>query len=243
MFKHTLRKARKLIRALTDLTYMQALRMGVAPGIEHEAVLKTLSCDAVVDIGANKGQFALVARRVFPDASLVAFEPLVRPAAVFARLFRRDDKVEFHRIGIGPVAENRVMYLSAAEDSSSILPIGEEQIRIFPGTQEAGRETVQMLRLDEVWGCEAEAKNGLLKIDVQGFELDVLKGCEGVLSRFSNVYCECSFLPLYEGQALADEVIAWLRVRGFRLKGIYNMSYDSKGVAVQGDFLFERAAL
>jgi hypothetical protein len=75
---------------------------------------------------------------------------------------------------------------------------------------------------------------------VQGFELPALAGCEGVLDRFAWVYVECSFMELYAGQALADEVIAWLRERGLRLSGVYNMAYDGEGRAVQTDFLFGR---
>ena len=73
---------------------------------------------------------------------------------------------------------------------------------------------------------------------MQGFELEALRGCEDLLKRFAYVYAECSFVELYSGQALADGVIAWLRERGFRLIGVYHMSYDRNGHAVQGDFLF-----
>ena len=77
---------------------------------------------------------------------------------------------------------------------------------------------------------------------MQGYELEALRGCGSLLAHFTWVYCECSFLPLYEGQALADEVIAWLRERGLRLVGVYNLAYDRGGQAVQADFLFQRAA-
>jgi hypothetical protein len=53
-------------------------------------------------------------------------------------------------------------------------------------------------------------------------------------------WSECSFVALYAGQALADEVIAWLRERGLRLIGVYNMANDRDGRAVQADFLFGR---
>ena len=56
--------------------------------------------------------------------------------------------------------------------------------------------------------------------DEQGFELTALQGCEELLDRFEWVYAECSFIELYEGQALADEVIAWLRERGLRPKEV-----------------------
>ena len=80
----------------------------------------------------------------------------------------------------------------------------------------------------------------LLKLDVQGFEMDALRGCESLLHKFDLIYCECSFIELYTGQKLASDVIAWLAERDFPIKGIYNMSYDSDGVAIQADFLFQR---
>jgi len=70
--------------------------------------------------------------------------------------------------------------------------------------------------------------------------MQALQGCESLLHCFTHVYVECSFVELYTGQALAHEVIAWLRERDFVLKGVYNMSYDQNGRAVQGDFLFSR---
>jgi hypothetical protein len=80
----------------------------------------------------------------------------------------------------------------------------------------------------------------LLKLDVQGFELQALAGCADLLERFAWVTVECSFVELYAGQAFADAVIAWLRERGFRLCSVYNMAYDGDSRAVQADFLFGR---
>jgi len=80
----------------------------------------------------------------------------------------------------------------------------------------------------------------LLKLDVQGYELSALRGCEDLLQAFAWVYVERSFMELYKGQALADDVIAWLRERGYNLSGVYNMAYDRNGRAVQADFLFSR---
>jgi hypothetical protein len=80
----------------------------------------------------------------------------------------------------------------------------------------------------------------LLKVDVQGFELAALSGCASLLDRFAGVYVECSFVPLYAEQPIADEVLAYLRDQGFRLSGVYNLTHDRSGGAVQADFLCER---
>ncbi|AER56163.1 methyltransferase FkbM [Pseudoxanthomonas spadix BD-a59] len=89
------------------------------------------------------------------------------------------------------------------------------------------------------------AEPALLKMDVQGFELPALAGCEGMLDRFAWIYVECWFMELYAGQALADAVIAWLRERerGLGLAGAYNMADDGQGRAVQADFLFGRCGV
>jgi len=81
----------------------------------------------------------------------------------------------------------------------------------------------------------------LLKIDVQGFELQVLKACAPVLNRVEFVYVECSFVEFYAGQAMAGEVVAWLQKCGFALTGIGSLTRGPSGVGVQSDLLFRRA--
>jgi FkbM family methyltransferase len=223
------------------ISWLRALRFGVAAGVEHLAVLRNLgTVRTVVDIGANRGQFALVARHCFPAATIVSFEPLPGPAAVYRSVFAGDGRARLVEAAIGPEPGEATIHLSARDDSSSLLPITARQTALFPGTAEAGTATIRVARLADEVGAEELAAPALLKLDVQGFELQSLAGCGDLLLRFAWVYAECSFVELYAGQALADEVIAWLRERGFRLSGVYHMAYDGEGRAVQADFLFGR---
>jgi hypothetical protein len=82
-------------------------------------------------------------------------------------------------------------------------------------------------------------ERNLLKIDVQGFELEVLKSAETLLPGFRWIYAECSAVALYEGQALADEVIQWLKMRQFDLVGRFNPSRGRDGALLQADLLFQ----
>ena len=79
-----------------------------------------------------------------------------------------------------------------------------------------------------------------VKIDVQGFELEVIKGLSDFVKYIDFIYVECSFIELYEKQALADEVITFLYNYSFKLNGVYNTFYDKKGIAVQADLLFSK---
>jgi FkbM family methyltransferase len=230
------------LAAILKLPYYRTrlLRHRVAAGVEHAGVLSGLDCRTVVDIGASRGQFALVARKCHPQALIISFEPLPTAAAKFRAVFVDDDRVTLHDVAIGPLSGNATIHISKREDSSSLLPITSTQVALFPGTEEVATTIVRVGPLLEFISAEDIQTPALLKLDVQGFELEALRGCEELLDRFAYVYVECSFVELYAGQALADEVIAWLRERGFRLHGVHNMDYDRDGRAIQADFLFAR---
>lgn len=231
-------KLKKLLRILANDAYRSSLTRGAAAGVEHLQVLRSLACDLVVDVGANRGQFALAARSAFPEARIVAFEPLEEPAVIFRRVFAVDPLVTLYPFALGDAEAEMVMHVSAAEDSSSLLPIGAAQTEHFPGTGEREQRAVQVAPLSRFIRSSEIPTGALLKIDVQGYELAVLRGCANLIQSFSYVYVECSFLELYQGQALAHQVIAWLAEKGFDLAGVYNLCYNRQGVALQGDFLF-----
>jgi FkbM family methyltransferase len=217
------------------------LALGVAAAIEHERVLLSLPSCTVVDIGANRGQFALAARRCFPDARIISFEPLAEPAKKYRALFSRDSRATLHEVAIAQDKGLATIHISAEDDSSSLLPITPLQTSLFPGTGEVAGVAVRTAPLDTVLTEAGIVRPAMLKVDVQGFELEALQGCVPLLEHFDYVYVECSFVELYGGQALAHEVVAFLAEQGFRLAGIYNMSYDKRGRAIQGDFAFVRA--
>jgi len=234
-------RVKKLARILKSPYYRTRLLLHrVAAGVEHVRVLSGLDCCTVVDIGANRGQFAMVARRCMPQARVISFEPLPVAATKFRAVFADDDRVTLHEVAIGPVPGNATIHVSKRDDSSSLLPITATQVALFPGTAEVATTTVRVAPLREFVSAEEIQHPAFLKLDVQGYELEALRGCEDMLGQFAYVYVECSFVELYGGQALGDEVIAWLRERGFRLRGVHNMDYDRGGRAIQADFLFAR---
>ena len=205
--------------------------------VEHKAALNRL-LSTVVDIGANRGQFAL-AVRTFSRAKIISFEPLPEVAAIFKKIFFDDPEVRLYVAAIGDKSEKKLIHLSARDDSSSLLEIGETQSNLFPGTHEVGALEIEMGTLDIFLTKGEIVRPAMLKLDVQGFELQALAGCKSLISNFDFVYCECSFVELYKNQKLADEVIEYLRSLNFSLSGIYNPSYDRDGNCIQADLLFK----
>jgi FkbM family methyltransferase len=208
---------------------------------EHEHVIDGLGITTFVDIGANRGQFALCARSLYPNAYIFSFEPLRIPAKTFQLIFASDDRTRLFNHAIGPAAGAAQMHVSRWDVSSSMLPIGQLQHDNFPFTEESRLEEVTTSRLVECVDRELIAGTALLKLDVQGFELQALQGCDEVLDRFEYVYVEASFVELYVGQALATDVIRFLFAKGFKLITVANLSRGKSQRPIQADFLFRRS--
>jgi len=239
-YHSTIVKIRKVIEAFKNPLLFKALLNGVGAGIEHKSLLSNLDCRYIADIGANRGQFALIARCCFPDAKIVSFEPLERPTTIYKNIFQSEDGVVLYNSAIGPVNCKKEINITAADDSSSLLEITPKQQELFPGCDQVGTSQIDVRTLDEFISREEIVTPALIKIDVQGYELEVLKGCGSLIDKFKWVYCECSLIELYRNQSLAGDVIKWLDLKGFYLRSIHNMEYDNSGISVQADFLFEK---
>lgn len=232
-------RAKKILAGLSTSSLRRALFAGVFPSIEHESALKGRVFDCIIDVGANKGQFATFARKYFPESRIISFEPLNRPAKVYESLFRDDKNSRLVRAAVGTDRGSILMHVTAKDDSSSPLAVGQLQAETF-GTAVVETREVPCGPLSDYLGNDDLGQKNLLKIDTQGFELQVLRGAERLLDRFSAIYCELSFKELYVGQPLASEVISYLFHQQFNLVGVYNVTFAPKVGPVQADMLFVR---
>lgn len=231
----------KLVRVLWTASYRSAfLRTRVAASVEHDDVFADLKLDTIVDIGANRGQFALCARRQSPHAVIYSFEPLSKPARTFREVFRGDPLTHLFEKAIGTEAGTATMHVSRWDVSSSLLPFAQAQHENFPLTEEASQEQVEITRLPDCISEDQIIGTALLKIDVQGYELSAIEGCGVLLKKFKYVYVECSFITLYEGQPLAADIVERMIAAGFRLECVANLSRGKSKRPIQADFLFVR---
>lgn len=230
-------RALKLSRLLRSRSYRKALKEGVAASVEHSGIPFDEGIRTVLDVGASRGQFALFAADRFPDARIICFEPQPGPMKELTGIL--GDRVERIPLAIGSAPGSATMNISGRDDSSSLLPIGSRQTRVFPGTESVDSLEVEVTTLDAALPGPL-TRPCLLKIDVQGLELEVLKGAAQTLAQVDEALIEGSFVELYEGQALADDVIALMREAGLRLAGTYGKTTDADGRDIQADFFFRR---
>lgn len=219
--------------------FRRALQHGVAAAIEHRH-LEALAARTVIDVGAHRGQFTLLALELFPAARVFAFEPLAGPRAHCCAALAGEPRLTVVPVALGRRTAERPMFIAACDDCSSLLPPAPETLHLMPQTCQTDAETVRVLRLEDVITPDQLVPPALLKIDVQGFEGEVLEGAGSLLEHLDAIYLEASFRELYFSQPLAGELIGYLADRGFALDGVYNPLCDASGRALQADLDFRR---
>jgi hypothetical protein len=111
-----------------------------------------------------------------------------------------------------------------------------------PESAYVGTQAVRLARLDSLRDdLRLTGERAFLKVDVQGYELEVLQGAVESLADVLAVECELSLAPLYEGQALFADLVEWLRAPGFVLVGLESVHFDARsGELLQVNGLFTR---
>jgi FkbM family methyltransferase len=204
--------------------------------------LRTAGIQTVIDIGANTGQFASAIRAVLPEARIYAFEPL---QVCFPRLLKRmhgHGRFEAFCTALGDRSGEVRFWKSEFLESSSILEMGRLHKEAFPWTSSNTSITVPIQRLDEYIGRMDLSPKVLLKIDVQGYEKQVLEGGLETIKAVDYLILEASMVPLYEGESSFEQIYDLLRSLGFTYSGNVDQMLSPLDQSIlQIDALFRRS--
>jgi len=187
-------------------------------------VAEMVEIASVLDIGAYEGEWTAAARQYFPDANYILVEPLPEKANDLRNQYpsaRVEEAVLSSKIAQTVTFHNH-------ETGSSIY---RENVNIDIPTTERTTMTLDTLL------SSGSVSPFLLKLDVQGAEIDVLEGASETLEDVAVIYAECSNVNWNEGGAFTEEVFAYLRDRGFIPFDIGTMHYWSDHLT-QMDVLF-----
>ena len=196
----------------------------------------------VLDIGANEGQFATIAREIWPTTLVHSFEPLPDVYAALVAKFRDDPGVVAHNLGLSDRSQMQSMHRSAFSPSSSLLPMAELHRREWPQSVEHTDVEVRLERLDD-WMRDINMGRRapmLVKIDVQGFEMSVIDGGAETLRAAAIAVIEVSFHELYEKQPLFAQIHDRMRQLGFVYRGnIEQFASRDRTRVLYADAIFE----
>jgi FkbM family methyltransferase len=221
-------------------------RKARSPGAQLAAVLERFSVTCVLDVGANVGQYARRLRAFGYAGRIVSFEPLPEAHTELVRRAAPDPVWQVApRMAIGEREGEVEIELSAESDMSSILPQSALLRRISPSSAVIRRERVPIARLDRIaaayLGPDDET---FLKIDVQGYEHQVIEGARDLLRTVRGIQLEMSLVPCYEGERGFRETIDHLEAAGFELYLLLPGYFERKlarQLQVDGVFIREQA--
>jgi FkbM family methyltransferase len=236
------------LKGAKNIVAMAAKTIGRKAGVEvsryrpfDARVARRLVADGVplvVDVGANRGQYASRLRQLGYQGRIVSYEPLAAAFEELVAASSEDDAWTCHPIALGDRHEEAEIHVATNSASSSLLEMAAAHREAAPGVAVSGSESVRVAPLDAVLDAPETC---LLKLDVQGYEDRVLDGAAMTLERAALVECELSLAGLYHGQASARILIDRLNELGFDLVDLDPFFYDpTDGRVLSLDALFER---
>jgi FkbM family methyltransferase len=197
--------------------------------------------EAVLDVGANIGQFATTLRMAGFDGKIISFEPQSEAYGRLTAAAAKDTKWDAApRCAVGAAPGEIEMNISNNSVSSSALPILEAHTGSAPDSRYIGTETAPVIRLDDCDLVKSDVRT-FLKVDTQGFEQQVIDGAPKTLKFVVGIQLELSLAPLYDGQADFVDIIDQMQRLGFDLWALNPGFADrATGRLLQADATFFR---
>jgi FkbM family methyltransferase len=239
-------------RFKTDGIPVLLRRLGVAPAPrsrflmgQRDVLMRGLALTHVLDVGANDGQYARELRAMGFDGAIDSFEP-AGPA--FERLdgaAAADPLWQAHRLALGAEAGHAELQTwdGSRDQSASLRRPTQALLEKFG---EGHLEVVTVARLDD-WlegHPRVDANRSLLKLDVQGFESEVLRGAVKALEVVPMIEIEAPLQDWYEGQASLVQLMSLLGGAGYVPATIATERFHPDWLgAVDVDVLFIRRGL
>jgi FkbM family methyltransferase len=199
------------------------LPVGADLFVDIQCKIKFPSINVVFDVGANVGQSRSYFRFYLPDAKIFSFEPVESSFTQLKNSAAADNNCVLENMALGDVAGQKIIRLFD-RDVSVLNSLRDD---VMNRAENAKMETISVDTLDRYCSMNYIQKIDLLKIDTEGFEINVLKGAEKMLQdgRICFVYCEVGFQKMNKRNTYFAELSEILEKYGYYFFGMYQMDY------------------
>lgn len=236
------KKGKSIIKRFFGLFGYKLIRVDKQPTYTFLG-LRNIPFRTIIDVGANRGQFAKRVLDIFPEAKIFSFEPLPKQ---FGRLkewaeTKTGGRIVAYNVALGDQHTNLPFFEHVAySPSSSFLKTTELCNQYYPKTEDQSLIEVEVVPLDDfIQEKKIELLSPvLIKLDVQGFENKVIQGGWETISRSEACVVEVSLEQLYEGQSKFSEIVEQFSELDFRYLGNLNQVYDKTGHVIYIDAVF-----
>ena len=187
---------------------------------------KDLACigikevSTVFDVGAHLGQTTLYFRKVFPHSQVHSFEPIPQNFTELQRNVAGKDRIKVNQKALGSSPGSAFMEIGDSDQTHSICSHSENE-----PTEATQRTKVELGTIDTYLAKKGIVSIDLLKIDVEGYELEVLKGAQNALQSGSiqSILAECDFDPDDNQHTYFNDLWDFLRKENYAFIGLYDV--------------------
>lgn len=205
-------------------------------------LLKHYQIEAIIDVGANIGQYGTELRNIGYSGQIISFEPTREAFEKLSKCAKNDPLWKVFHSSLGERDGKADINISKNSVSSSILDSLPELVESAPEASFIKKEEIDIKKLDSIFeSLDLKNKNVYMKIDTQGYESQVLEGSKNTLPKIKGVQIEMALIPTYEGAMGFQEMSLKLKNLGFNLISIESGFYDkATGKLMEVDGVFYR---
>lgn len=214
------------------------------PFADMARLLSRTAVEVMIDGGAYHGEVAKQLADRFPSATVYAFEPHQESFNVLSAVGNLTERIEPCRLALSSTNMMRQLFCNAAGYTNALSRPSELCVEFFPvEARGIGEQSVETVALDDWTHMRKIDKVDVIKLDVQGHELEALRGAQRLLeSSVRLVYTEVEFVRLYEDSCMFAEIDRFLAEFGFSLFQLYHINegrtVSPGGQLVYGDAIF-----
>ena len=210
--------------------------------VHLRALFRLLDINCVLDVGANMGQYATGLRRAGYAGHILSFEPL---RECYAALIRQQDE-RWHVFNYALGSSDQILDIHIARKnvfSSFLQPNQYAAERFRESSRVAGTEQVTVKKLDSIFNRIVPVSDPrvFLKLDTQGYDLEVLKGARQVMPLIPGLQSEISCKAIYSGMPTHIESLNFIDELGYEITDIYPLSHDKHDMSLlEFDCVFKK---
>jgi FkbM family methyltransferase len=198
-------------------------------------VLRKLQIDCVLDVGGHFGEFGKYLRGMGYGGEIVSFEPVRASFQLLAETSRKDARWRCMPFALGTENGEAEIHLYEGDTFNSMLSPSGEAVRYRHYMEERGTETIQIRTLDSLYeelSQGAKPPRLFLKMDTQGYDVQVFRGGGRVLPLVLGLQSELPGLSQYKEQTSMSDALAEYRAGGFRPTGFFPVATELDGLTV-----------
>jgi FkbM family methyltransferase len=212
--------------------------------VNYRKIFSHFGINTIIDIGANEGQYANSMHMLGFGGRIISFEPLKMTYGKLKKNASGNSNWETVNIALGDKDGEEYINVAKNTHSSSLLEMLPSHVEQEPESVYVNKEKITVKKLDSIFDNYINKIDSVyLKLDVQGFEKNLIEGASDSLKKVKLIQLEISIIPLYKGELLLADMINYMDQKGFQLysliPGFFNFEtgqlFQTDGIFVRKD--------